>query len=185
MTKCKATVADLPVALPSYKYIVLFIMCLAAFWHTTSNCRVKISHILIFRGSTILWHVAEWIGRCNQGQTVWGWFFYNCLAHLKVPIAVTGTWWNKKFYLVTQPAISMRYILPKKMGLLRCEFLYQWRWSVRRVFEYLCCSVTLGLRKDIPCHVKPYPFLSLQITKADIRPQLQYAVNLGDCRWLL
>ena len=38
--------------------------------------------------------------------------------------------------------------------------------------------MTLGLSKDIQCHVWSYSFLCLQITKLDIRPHIKWAVNL-------
>ena len=42
----------------------------------------------------------------------------------------------------------------------------------------LCCLMTPGLRKDIWCHVWPYYYLYLQITKSDMRPQVKWAVSL-------
>ena len=38
--------------------------------------------------------------------------------------------------------------------------------------------MTPGLSKDIECHVRPYSFLRLQITKSDIRPHEKWAVGL-------
>ena len=34
--------------------------------------------------------------------------------------------------------------------------------------------MTLGLSKDIWCHVWPYPFLCLHITRSDVRPQVNF-----------
>ena len=41
----------------------------------------------------------------------------------------------------------------------------------------LRCLMTPGLRKDVQCHVWPYSFPSLQITTADIRPNIKWTVN--------
>ena len=41
------------------------------------------------------------------------------------------------------------------------------------------CLVTSGHSKENRCHVGPYSFLSLQITRADIRPQVKWAVSLA------
>ena len=41
----------------------------------------------------------------------------------------------------------------------------------------LCCLLTPGLNKDIRCHVWPYYFLCLQITKSDIGPQAKWALS--------
>ena len=38
--------------------------------------------------------------------------------------------------------------------------------------------MTSVLSKDILCHVWPYFFLNLQITRSDIRPHIQWAVSL-------
>ena len=42
----------------------------------------------------------------------------------------------------------------------------------------LCCLFTPGLSKYILYHVSPYSFLYFQITTADIRSQVKWAVNL-------
>ena len=42
----------------------------------------------------------------------------------------------------------------------------------------LCCLMTPGLSKDLQCHVRPYSLLCLQITSADVRPQVKWASNL-------
>ena len=42
----------------------------------------------------------------------------------------------------------------------------------------LYCLMTPGLGKDIQCHVWPYSFLCLRITRVDIRPQEKWAVSL-------
>ena len=38
--------------------------------------------------------------------------------------------------------------------------------------------MTPGLSKNIQCHVGPYTLFRLQITSADIRPQVKWAVKL-------
>ena len=49
-----------------------------------------------------------------------------------------------------------------------------------RIQLLLCCLMTSDSRKGIRCHVWPYrcSFLCLQITRADIRPQLSWVVSL-------
>ena len=42
----------------------------------------------------------------------------------------------------------------------------------------MCCSTSLNTSKDIRCHVQPYSFLCLHITRSDIRPHVQWVVNL-------
>ena len=42
----------------------------------------------------------------------------------------------------------------------------------------LCCLMTHGLGKDIRCHVHPYSFLWLQVTRSDIRPHVKWTVRL-------
>ena len=42
----------------------------------------------------------------------------------------------------------------------------------------LCCLVTPCLSMSIQCHVWPYSFLCLQITRSDIRWHIQNAVSL-------
>ena len=42
----------------------------------------------------------------------------------------------------------------------------------------LCCLMTPGLSKDIQCHVWPYFFPNLHITRSDIRPHIKWAVSL-------
>ena len=42
----------------------------------------------------------------------------------------------------------------------------------------LCCLMTPGLSKDIQCHVSPYVFLILQITRSDIRLHIPWTVSL-------
>ena len=42
----------------------------------------------------------------------------------------------------------------------------------------ICCVMTPGLGKDIRCHVWPYSFLCLHITRSDIRLHLKWAVSL-------
>ena len=42
----------------------------------------------------------------------------------------------------------------------------------------LCSLMTPRLSKDIQCHVWPYIFLNLQITRSDIRPHIKSAVSL-------
>ena len=38
--------------------------------------------------------------------------------------------------------------------------------------------MTLGLSKDIQCHLRPYSILWLQVTKSNIIPQVKWAVRL-------
>ena len=44
--------------------------------------------------------------------------------------------------------------------------------------EFVCCLMTPGLSKDIPCHAWPYTFLRLQIIRLDIRKYVKQAVSL-------
>ena len=42
----------------------------------------------------------------------------------------------------------------------------------------LCCLMTPGLSKDIRCHVWPYFYKQVQISRSDIRPHIKWAVSL-------
>ena len=42
----------------------------------------------------------------------------------------------------------------------------------------LCCLMTSGLSKDIRCHVWPYFYKQVQISRSDIRPHIKWAVSL-------
>ena len=53
-----------------------------------------------------------------------------------------------------------------------CHFSLSWVWV-----RLLHCSLIPCLNKDILCHVWPYSFLCLQITRSDIGPHIKWDVS--------
>ena len=71
--------------------------------------------------------------------------------------------------MYTKPSWMWRSDQPPavKMNVRNCSTLFR-----------LCCLVTPCLSMSIQCHVWPYSFLCLQITRSDIRWHIKNAVNL-------
>ena len=112
----------------------------------------------------ILHNVIHCKGRCQEN------FFSQLVSKLRL----MGSPWTSVFYHTTSLWVESN--LECNLCCYTCftlKLFTTMQWERKRKFEFnLCCLMTPGLSKDIQCHVWPYSFLCLQITRSDIRPHI-------------